>query len=164
MGTNIVDLVTLTFMFDPLIKKNYVGYNFQMVCTTMLIFHMSVLCDNIFSCVPNILTLWPLCLTYLLKTLTLPVTFKWYVHCTRMLIFHMSLSCNKIFSWVPNFFDLVTLTLMFDPLIKNLTLAITFKWYVLECWYFTWVFLVTRFFHGYQHFWPCDLDLDVWRS
>jgi hypothetical protein len=25
--------------------------------------------------------------------------------------------------------------------------------------YFTWVFLVTRFFYGYQNFWSCDLDL-----
>jgi hypothetical protein len=47
-------------------------------------------------------------------------------------------------------------------LLKTLTLAITFKWYVVECWYFTWVFLVTRSFHGYQNFWPCDLDLNVW--
>jgi hypothetical protein len=30
-------------------------------------------------------------------------------------------------------FDHVTLTLMFDPLIKNFNLAITFKWYVLGC-------------------------------
>ena len=31
-------------------------------------------------------------------------------------------------------------------------------------WYFTCVFLVTRPFHGYQNFWPCDLDLGVWPS
>ena len=26
----------------------------------------------------------------------------------------------------------------------------------------TWVIFVTRHSHGYQHFWPCDLDLGVW--
>jgi hypothetical protein len=93
---------------------------------------------------------------------------------------------------------------------KTLTLSITFEWYVLGCWYFKWVFFVTRSFHGYQNvwlvtltfylliknfnlaynfwmvctkalifhmsvpygktfhgyqtFWPCDLDLDVWHT
>ena len=28
--------------------------------------------------------------------------------------------------------------------------------------YFTCVFLVTRPFHGYENFWPSDLDLGVW--
>jgi hypothetical protein len=41
-------------------------------------------------------------------------------------------------------------------------LPITFKWYALGLWYFTWVFLMARPFHGYQTFLPCDLDLDVW--
>jgi hypothetical protein len=43
--------------------------------------------------------LWPWCLTYLLKTLTLAITFRWYVlwcwYFTWVLL-----------SWVPNFFDL----------------------------------------------------------
>ena len=29
---------------------------------------------------------------------------------------------------------------------------------MLEFWYFTWVFLVTTPFYGYQHFWSCGLD------
>ena len=33
---------------------------------------------------------------------------------------------------------------------------------MLELWYFTCVFYETRTLHGYQHFWPCDLDLGVW--
>jgi hypothetical protein len=86
------------------------------------------------------LVTWPWCLTLLSKTLTLAYNFQ--VVCTRMLIFHMNVPCDKIFSWVPKFW------------LKTLTLAITFKWYVLGCWYFTWVFLVTRSFHGYQHLWP----------
>ena len=31
-----------------------------------------------------------------------------------------------------------------------------------ELWYFTWVFYETRTLHGYQSFWPCDLDFGVW--
>ena len=42
MGTKMFDLVTLTLMFDPLIKNFNLGYNFQMVWTRMLIIHMSV--------------------------------------------------------------------------------------------------------------------------
>jgi hypothetical protein len=54
--------------------------------------------------------------------------------------------------------DLVTSTLAFDVLIKNFTSAISFEWYVLELWYFTWVFIVTKTFHGYQINWTCELD------
>jgi hypothetical protein len=113
MGTKLFDHVTLTLMLDLLIKNFNLGYNFQMICTRMLIFHMSVPCDKNFSWVPKFLTLWPWpwYLTYLLKTFTLPITFEWYV---------------------------------------------------LALWYFTWVFLMARPFHGYKTFWPCDLDLDGW--
>ena len=41
-------------------------------------------------------------------------------------------------------------------LILSETLLITFHQWELELRYFTWVFLVTRLFRGYQHFWPCD--------
>ena len=34
--------------------------------------------------------------------------------------------------------------------------------HVVECLYFTCAFLITRPFHGYQNFWPSDLDLEVW--
>jgi hypothetical protein len=54
MGTKIFDHMTLTLIFDPLIKNFNLGYNFQMVCTRMLMFHMSVPCDKIFSWVPKI--------------------------------------------------------------------------------------------------------------
>jgi hypothetical protein len=203
MGTKLFDHVTLTLLFDPLIKNFNLGHNFQMVCTRMLIFHMSVSCDKIFLWVPKFLTLWPWpwCLTLLLKTLTLAITFKWYVFgcwyftrlflvtrslhgyqtfwpcdldldvwptyknfnlgynfqmvCTRMLIFHTSVPYDKIFSWVQNFLTMWPWHLTY--LFKTLTLAITFKWYVLGCWYFTWVFFVTRSFHEYQNcltLWP----------
>ena len=47
-------------------------------------------------------------------------------------------------------------------LFETLTLLITFEQCVLELWYFTWVFLVTRPFRGYHYFLPCDLDPGVW--
>ena len=47
---------------------------------------------------------------------------------------------------------------------ETLTLPITFEQWIRELWYFTWVFLLKRPFHGYQHLrtlwswpWPCSL-------
>ena len=45
---------------------------------------------------------------------------------------------------------------------ETLTLLITFEQWMLELWYFTWIFPVIRPFHGYHYFLPCDLDLGVW--
>ena len=42
---------------------------------------------------------------------------------------------------------------------ETLTLLIIFEQWVLELWYFIWVFLVLRPFRGYHYFWRCDLDL-----
>jgi hypothetical protein len=158
MGTKFFDHVTLTLMFDLLIKNFNLGYNFQMVCTRM--YFMSVPCDKIFSWVPKFLTLWPWCLTYFLKTFNLAYN-VWMV-CTRALIFHINVSYGKTFPWVPDFLTMWPWPWCLTYLLQTLTLAITFKWYVLGCGYYTWVFLVTRSFPGYQNFWPCDLDLDVW--
>jgi hypothetical protein len=49
--------------------------------TGAFIFHMSVPCDKTFPWVPKKFTLWPWpwCLTYLLKTFTLAISFEWYV-------------------------------------------------------------------------------------
>ena len=82
----------------------------------------------------------------------------------RALIFHTSIPCDKTFPWVP---VLLFLTLWQWPwslayFRKTLTLLLIFENWVLELWYFTWVFFVTRPFLGYQHFLPCDLDLRVW--
>ena len=52
--------------------------------------------------------------------------------------------------------------LSFCPPLWNLYLLITFEQWVLELWYFTWVFLVMRPFCGYHYSWPFDLDLGVW--
>ena len=46
---------------------------------------------------------------------------------------------------------------------ETLTFLITFEQWVLELWYFTWVFLVIkRPFSGYYQFLHCDLDLGGW--
>jgi hypothetical protein len=162
MGTKLFDLVTLTLMFDPRIKNFNLGYNFQMVCTRKLIFHMSVPCDKIFSWVPKFFDLVTLTLMFDLFIKNFNLGYNFQMVCTGMLIFHMSIPCDKIFSWVPKFLTMWPWRWCLTYLLKTLTLAITFKWYVLGCWYFTWVFLVTRSFHVYQTLWPCGLD--VWPS
>ena len=102
-------------------------------------------------------TLWPW--SWSLTFLTLPITFCTVI--ARALIFHMVNPCDKTFSSVSLF-----LTLWPEPLSptyfqKTLTLLITFELWLLELWYFTWVFLVARPFRLYLHFWPCDLDLSL---
>jgi hypothetical protein len=92
-----------------------------------------------------------------LAILALAITFKWYVlGCW----YFMSVPCDKIFSWVPKFVTMWPWCLTY--LSKTLILPITFEWYVLGLWNFTWMFLVTISFHGYQNFWPCDLNISVW--
>jgi hypothetical protein len=149
-----------------------------------------------FHWVPRCLTLWPwpLCLTDLLKTLTLDIPFEWYVlgfwyfawafvlwqdlsmglnifdfvtltcmfdlltenfnlgsfifwmACIRILIFHMSICCDKNFPQVPSGLTLWPWPWCLMYILKTLTIHISFDWYVLELWYFTWVFVVTRWF------------------
>jgi hypothetical protein len=76
--TKMVDLVTFTVVFDGLKEKFNLGYIFWKVCTRTFIFHTSVSWDKIIPWVPTNLTLWPwpLCLTCILKTLTLAITFE----------------------------------------------------------------------------------------
>ena len=40
--------------------------------------------------------------------------------------------------------------------LKTLTLLITFEQWVLEVWYFTWIFPVIRPFRGCHYFWHCN--------
>ena len=80
----------------------------------------------------------------------------------RTLIFHMSISCDKTFLWLPLFFTLWPWPWSLIHFLKTLTLLITFEQWLLDLWYFTWVFLVIRPFLGYHYFWPSDLDLGVW--
>jgi hypothetical protein len=99
---------------------------------------------------------WPWCLTYLLKTLNLALSFEWYVR-LRTLMFHMSVCCDKLFQWVRIGLTLWPWPLYLTYSLKTLSLSISFEWYALEFWYFTWVFVVTRSFHGYQQVWPLNL-------
>ena len=62
----------------------------------------------------------------------------------RALIFHMSIPCDKTFPWVPLLFYPVTLTLEFDSFFETQTLLIIFEQWVLELWYFIWIFHVIR--------------------
>ena len=81
----------------------------------------------------------------------------------RAFIFHMSISCDKTFPWVPLFFTMWPWPWSLTYFLKTLTLLIIFEQWLLDRWYFTWVILVTRPFRVYHYFWPCDLDLWVWR-
>jgi hypothetical protein len=93
-------------MLDSLIKKFNLGYIFQMVCTRMLIFDMSVPCDKIFSWVANFFDLVTLTLMFDLLMKNFNLGYNFQMVCTRALIFHMSVPCDKIFSWVPKFLTL----------------------------------------------------------
>jgi hypothetical protein len=64
---------------------------------------------------------------------------------TKALAFHVSVSCDKTFLWVPT-------NMTFWPW------CLTFEWYILGLWYFTWVFLVTKPYHGYKRFDPVTLS------
>ena len=46
--------------------------------------------------------------------------------------------------------------------LKTLTLLITFEQWLLELWYFTWIFPLIRPFRGYHYFLTFDLYLGVW--
>ena len=76
---------------------------------------------------------------------------------SKALIFHMSIPCDKTFQWVPLFFTMWPWPSCLIYFLKTLNLLITFEQWVLELWYFTWVFLVIRPFSGYHYFftpWP----------
>jgi hypothetical protein len=72
------------------------GYNFWMVSTRALIFHMSIPCDKTFLWVSKFFTL---VLDLLIENCNLGYVF-WLV-CTSASIFHMSILCDKTFPWVP---------------------------------------------------------------
>jgi hypothetical protein len=64
------------------IENFNLNYIFWMICSRILIFHMSVSSDKTFPWIPTDLTLWPWpwCLTYILKTLTMHIYFEWYMY------------------------------------------------------------------------------------
>ena len=68
----------------------------------------------------------------------------------------MGIFSGKTFPWVPTI-----LTLGVWPTFLKLTLVITFDQWVLELWYFTWMFPVARPFCVYSHFYPVTLTLEL---
>ena len=64
------------------------------------------------------------------------------------------LNCYKTFLWIPDILTLWPWPWCLTYLIKTLTLAISFEWYVLGLHYFNWLFLVTRLSHECQLIWP----------
>ena len=103
---------------------------------------------------------WPWSLTHFFLNFNLANNF-WTVS-ARALIFYMNITCVKIFSWVPLFFTLWSWPWSLTHFFETLTLLITSEQWVLELWYFKWVFFVMRNFRGYHYFLTCDLDLGVW--
>ena len=73
------------------------------------------------------------------------------------LIFHMTIPCDKPFPWVALFLTLWPWPWSLMYFLKILTLIIAFEQWLLELWYFTWLFLVIRPFCGCHYFLPCDL-------
>ena len=77
--------------------------------------------------------------------------------------------CRSMYLWQDlsvrtNIFYPVALMFELTYFMKTLTLPITFEQWALEFSFFTGVFLLTRPFRKYQHFWPCDIDLWVWHT
>ena len=118
--------------------------------------------------VPLFLTLWPwpYSLTYFFKTLTLLITFEqwdsawllWYFTC------HWVFYSSKPFRVYKHFWH-CDLDLGIWPFLWKkpfyLLINVTFKQWVLEIWYFIWVFLVTEPFQENQHISYPDFDLGV---
>jgi hypothetical protein len=81
-------------------KKNFnLGYNFWMVCTRALIFHMSILCDKTFSWVQNFWTCVILTLVFNLFIENFNLAYIFWLVITRTLIFHTSLPWDKTLPW-----------------------------------------------------------------
>ena len=68
------------------------------------------------------------------------------------MLFHTSILCDKTFPWVPLFFTLWPWPWSLTHFLKTLTMLITFEQWVLELWYFTWVFLVLKTFPCFHYF------------
>ena len=72
----------------------------------------------------------------------------------RALIFHMNIPCDMTFLWIPVWLTLWPWPQSFTYFFKTLILLITFEFWVLELWYFTWIFFLMRSFCTYFIFWP----------
>jgi hypothetical protein len=120
-------------------------YILWLVCTRAVIIHMSVCCAKKISVDTNMFDFVTLTFMFDLLTEHFNIGCIFWIVCIRILIFHMSVCCDKILPWVPT-----GLTLWTWPLCstnsKKSTLTISFEWYELRLWYFTWLFVVRRQF------------------
>jgi hypothetical protein len=71
----------------------------------------------------------------------------------------MHVPCDKTFLWVPKSLTLWPWPWCLIYLLKTLTLAISFEWFALGLWHYTWISLVTRPFHEYKFFYLLTLTL-----
>jgi hypothetical protein len=143
--------MALILVFDLLDKNFNLGYIFWMLCTRILIFTWVFFMSSPFygykTFLPCDLDLgaWPTYWNFNLDRIF------WIVG-TRALIFHTRVPSDKSFLWVPTDLNLWPWP-VFDLPIKTLTMALSYGWYVLRLWSFTWVFHMTRPFRGYQQIW-----------
>jgi hypothetical protein len=129
-----------------LLKTLTLAIFFLLVSTRTLIFHMSVSSDKTFQWVQVYLTLT---FVFNLHIENFNLAYIFWIVCSRIWIFHMNVCCDKSFQWVPTGLTLWTWPLHLTYLLKTLILAVSFEWYVLGFWYFTWVFFETRLSHRY---------------
>ena len=96
MNTNVFDSVNLTLAVDQFFENFNLTTNFWAVSARALmhVFHMCILCDNIFPLVPNIF--YPVTLTFeiglLFENFNLATNYKQWVQ-----EFHLNNPCNHIF-------------------------------------------------------------------
>ena len=113
------------------------------VSARALIFHINIPCDKTFLWVPFFfyrdldLGVWSIFWNFKLAN-------NFWTVSARALIFHTSIPCDKTFPWVLLFLTLWSSPWSLTNFLKALTLPITFEQWVLELWYFPWVFLVIR--------------------
>jgi hypothetical protein len=117
---------------------------------------MSIPCDKTFY----MGALWHWCLTNVLKTLTLAISFDWYV--LGLWHFTVSVPCDKTFPWVPKNLTLWPWHCCLTYIMKTLSMPIMY-----EDWYFTSVFCNDKSFHcvptGFT-LWPLCLTYLIYFS
>ena len=78
----------------------------------------------------------------------------------RVLTFHLNIVSGKTFTWVPAFFTLWSWPWSVTYFLKRLTLLITFEKWMLELWYFIWVFYESSLSIGTNDFDLVTLNLE----
>ena len=127
--------------FCPPLWNFNLANNFWTMSARALIFHMNIPCDRPFR---GYHYFWPCALTLEFDRFfeNFNLAYNFWTVSAKALIFHMNIPCDKNFSWVPLFFTLWPWPWSLTQFLKTLTLLITFKQWVLELWYFTWIFPV----------------------